>query len=54
MDNMQLVNNVITLIDQLVIQGARNASIVTECIKQLGQLRQNLSEVKEDVQNQAK
>lgn len=53
MDNLQAINTVITLLDQLSVQGVRNCNIVVECIKLLGAVKQNLSEVKKDVQDKA-
>lgn len=53
MNNLQTIDTVITLLDQLSVQGVRNCNIVVECIKQLGAVRQNLSEGKKDVQNKA-
>lgn len=53
MDNLQIVNTVIAALDQLTVQGARNMTIVIQCIQQLGKLRENLTEVKQDEQNKA-
>lgn len=53
MDNLQTINTVITLLDQLNVQGVRNCNIVVECIKQLGAVSQNLSKEKKDVQDKA-
>lgn len=50
---IQTVNAVITALDQLQVQGARNMSLVLQCIQQLGQLRQTLSEGADNVQNKA-
>lgn len=52
MDNLQIVNTVIAVLDQISVQGARNMSLVLQCIQQLGTLRDNLTEAK-DVQNKA-
>lgn len=51
--NIEIVNAVITALDQLQVQGARNMSMVLQSIQQLAQLRQNLSEGDKDVQNKA-
>lgn len=53
MDSIEIINIIITQLDQLSVQGVRNCNIVVECIKQLGAVRQNLSEVKKDVQDKA-
>ena len=53
MDNLQLISHVITLLDQLVIQGARNAAIIAKSVEELGVVQQNLMKEKNDVQDQA-
>jgi hypothetical protein len=52
MDSIEIINIIITQLDQLSVQGARNMSIVLGCLQQLGKLKQQLEE-KKDVQNTA-
>ena len=51
--NIEIVNAVIQALDQLQVQGARNMSMVLQCIQHLGELRENLSKEAGNVQDQA-
>lgn len=52
-DNIMIINTIITQLDALTVQGARNMTIVLGCIQQLAALKDNLNEVKADVQDKA-
>ena len=42
MDTINAINYVITQLDQLSVQGARNMGIVLQCINQLAQVKHDL------------
>lgn len=53
-ENLNIVNTVITMLDQITIQGARNMSLILDCIRSLDTVRKNLEkETENNVQNQA-
>lgn len=51
--NIQIINTIITQLDQLTVQGARNMTIILQSIQALAALKENLSEVQNNVQDKA-